>query len=64
MRTIARAHASTRATSSIHVENSTHHLDLSLIVWDIGTKKMKTKTKTSNVIVDRFSLTFVNLSLT
>ena len=36
---------------------------MTLIVWDIGTKKMKERTKTSNLIVDHFSLTFVNLSL-
>ena len=30
---------------------------------DIGTRKMKEKTKTSNLIVDHFSLNFVNLSL-
>ena len=34
------------------------------IVWGIGTKKMKERTKTSNLIVDHFSLTFVNFSLT
>ena len=32
------------------------------IVWDIGTKKVK-ENKTSNLIVDCFSLTFANLSL-
>ena len=36
---------------------------MTLIAWDIGTKKMKDRTKTSNLIVDDFSLTFVNLSL-
>ena len=36
---------------------------MALIVWDIGTKKIKEKTKTSNLIVDCFSLTFANLSL-
>ena len=36
---------------------------VTLIVWDIGTTKMKERTKTSNLIVDNFSLTFVNLSL-
>ena len=33
-----------------------------LIAWDIGTKKMKEKTKISNLIVNNFSFTFVNLS--
>ena len=32
-------------------------------VSDIATKKMKERAKTSNLIVDHFSLTFVNLSL-
>ena len=32
-----------------------------LIVWDIGMKKMKERTKTSNLMVDKFSLTFVKL---
>ena len=36
---------------------------VTLIVWDIGTTKMKERTKTSNLIVGNFSLTFVNLSL-
>ena len=34
-----------------------------LIDWDIGTKKIKERTKTSNLVADHFSLTFVNLSL-
>ena len=38
-------------------------LFMTLIVWDIGTKKMKEITKTPNLIVYNFSLTFVNLSL-
>ena len=38
-------------------------LFMTLIVQDIGTKKMKERTKTSNLIVDFFSLTCVNLSL-
>ena len=36
---------------------------MTLIAWDNVTKKMKERTKTSNLIVDHFSLTFVNLSL-
>ena len=36
---------------------------ITLIVWDIGMKKMKEKRKTSNLIVDHFSLTFANLLL-
>ena len=36
---------------------------MTLIVWDIGTKKMKERTNTSNLIVDRFSLTNVYFSL-
>ena len=36
---------------------------MTLIVWDIGTKKIKEKTKKSNLIVDHFSLTLINLSL-
>ena len=36
---------------------------MTLIVWDTGTKKMEERTKTSNLIIDHFSLTFVNLSL-
>ena len=54
MRTIERANTSTCSTSLMRF--------MALIVWDIGTKKMKERTKTSNLIVDHFSLTFVNLS--
>ena len=36
---------------------------MTLIVWNIGTKKMKERTKTCNLIVDHFSLTSVNLLL-
>ena len=36
---------------------------MTLIVWDNWTKTMKDRTKTSNLILDDFSLTFVNLSL-
>ena len=35
-----------------------------LIVWDIRTKKMKERTKTSSLITDHFTLTFVNLFIT
>ena len=64
MRAIACAHASTRFTSLICV-NKKHMslLFMTLIVWDIGTKKIKERTKTSNLIVDQFSLTIVNLLL-
>ena len=33
---------------------------MTLIVWDIQTKKMKERTKKLNLIVDHFSLNFVN----
>ena len=36
---------------------------MTLIVWDTGTKKIKDRTKKPNLIVNDFSLTFVNLSL-
>ena len=36
---------------------------MTLIVWDNGMKKMKEWIKTSNLIVDHFSLIFVNLLL-
>ena len=36
---------------------------MTLIAWDNATKKMKERTKASNLIVEHFSLTFVNLSL-
>ena len=36
---------------------------MAVIVWDIGKKKIKERTKTSDLVVDHFSLTFVNLSL-
>ena len=38
-------------------------LAITLIVRDIGMKKMKERSETSNWIVDHFSLIFVNLSL-
>ena len=65
MRAIASAHASTRATSLMRVKNSMRHSLrlMTLIIWDIGTKKMKERTKTSNLTVDHFSLTFVSLML-
>ena len=34
---------------------------MTLIVWDIGAQKLKERTKTSNLIVDHFSLTFYQL---
>ena len=36
---------------------------MTLIAWDIGSKKMKDRTKASNLIVDDFSLIFANLLL-
>ena len=64
MPAIARAHASTCATSLMCVKKKhVQLLFMTLIVWDIGTKKMQEITKTSNLIVDHFSLTIVNLSL-
>ena len=36
---------------------------MTIIVWNIGTNKMKERSKTSNLIADHFSLTFINLSL-
>ena len=66
MAVIAHAHdSSAHTTCLMHVKNS-YHAPLkfvTLIVWDIGMKKMKERTKTSKLIVDHFSLTFVNLSL-
>ena len=41
MRAITRAHASIRATSLMRVKNSTRHLFMTSILWDIGTKKIK-----------------------
>ena len=38
-------------------------LFMTLIVCHIGTKKMKERTKTANLIVDYFSLNFANISL-
>ena len=56
MRTIAHAHVSTRATSLMSIKKSMPMLFMTLIVWDIGTKKIKERTETSNLIVDHFSL--------
>ena len=36
---------------------------MALRFWDIRMKKMKERIKTSNLMVDHFSLTFVNLLL-
>ena len=63
MHAIASSRASTCATILMHVKNSMHHLFMALTVWVTGMKKMKERIKTSNLIVDHFSLTFVNLSL-
>ena len=48
MGAIARAHASTRATSVMRGKNNVQLLFMTLIVWDIGMEKMKERTKTSN----------------
>ena len=54
----AHTHASTRAASLIRVKAARAILlfmrFMTLIVWDIGAKKMKKRTKTSNLIVDHF----------
>ena len=63
MHAIVPAHARTRTTTLKRVKNSTCHFFMTLIVWDIGTKKIKEKIRTSDLIVDHFSLTFVNLLL-
>ena len=51
-------HANTHATSLMHVWNSTHHLFKSYCLghWN----EEKERTKTSNWIIEQFSLTFVN----
>ena len=36
---------------------------MTLIAWDIGAKKIKERTKTSNLIAGHFTLTFVNFSI-
>ena len=46
-----------------HVSKLHAPLMFMTLVWDIGTKKMKDRTKTSNWMGDHFSLTFVNLLL-
>ena len=52
---IACAQASTFATHLMHVKKwDAPLLFMTLIVWDIGTKKMKERTKTSNLIADHF----------
>ena len=51
----AHAHASTHATSLMRVKNSMHHLCL----WN----EENERTEKSNLIVDHFSLTFLNSSL-
>ena len=59
IRTITRTHNTTRATSLMCVKNSTG----TLTVWSTAMKKMKERTKTSNLIVNHFSLILVNLLL-
>ena len=49
MRAFPRAHASTLATSLMRVKNGSRHFCLwhmTLIIWDIRTKKMKERWKT------------------
>ena len=60
---IACTHASTCTASLMHVKNNVPLLTLimTLIVWDIGTKKIRERTKTSYLIVDHSFLNFVNL---
>ena len=53
---IARAHASTCATSLMGIKNS------ALVLWDNEMKKMKQRSQASNWMIDRFSLIFVILS--
>ena len=48
MQAIARTHASTHATSMMDVKSNMCHFCLTLIVWDIGIKEMKQRTKISN----------------
>ena len=36
---------------------------MTLIIWGTGIKKMREKTKTTNLIADHFSLTLVNFLL-
>ena len=45
---IAHAHASTCATSLMHVKNSMYHFCATLTVWDIGMKKIKERPKKSD----------------
>ena len=47
----------------MHVKSSTHFCLWNLLYWYIGTKKIQERTKTSDLIVYNFSLTFVNLPL-
>ena len=54
------AHASTLATSLIRVKNNSPILFITLVVWNIGMKKMKERSKTSNWTVSHFFSTFVN----
>ena len=57
---ITRAHASTLAKFDRCKKWHTPLLFMTLIYWDIGTEKMIKRLKTSNWIVDHFSLIFVN----
>ena len=56
---IVRPHASTRVTSLMRVKKKyVPLLFMALIVWDIVMKKIKERSKTSNWIVNHFSLIF------
>ena len=63
MYAIACAHPNTHATTLMCVKNSTPFLFMTLIALDTGAKKTKQRTKTSNLIVGHFTLTFVNFSI-
>ena len=63
MRVIARAHASTRATSLMGLKNSTRHFCLCIYCLGYWNEENE-KTKTSNWIDDHFPLTFANISFT
>ena len=61
MRAIACAHTSTRTISLMHVKIAC--TTVYGTYCDMKLKKMTERPKTSNQIVDHFSLTFINLSL-
>ena len=63
MHAIAHAHQHTCHQFDACKKQHTSLLLMTLFVWDIGTKKRKERTKTSDVIVDHFSLIFVSFLL-